>query len=238
MEIKPFILGAIFARGGSKGLPGKNIRLLAGRPLIAYSIEVGRAMPLIDELIVSTDSQEIADVARHAGAHIPFLRPAEFAADTTPEILAWKHAITEMGRLRGRPVDVLVSIPTTSPLRQVVDVQACLDLLLKSDADVVITVTTAHRSPYFNMVTVDADENARLVIPPTTFLTHRQAAPMVYDMTTVAYAARAPYILSASSIMQGRVKAVVVPIERAIDIDTALDCEIAEYFIQKRSRGL
>jgi len=232
---KLYILGAIFARGGSKGVPRKNIRPLAGKPLIGYAIETARAVALIDRVIVSTDDVEIAEVARQYGAEVPFMRPAELAQDKSPEILAWKHALETVEAQLGHPVDVMVSVPTTSPMRSPEDVAACLKLLLESDADIVITVTEANRSPYFNMVTIDEEKNAKLVIPPVGgVLTRRQDAPVVYDMTTVCYAVRGPYIKTTSAVMAGKVKAVVIPKERAIDIDTLLDFEIAEFLMRKR----
>lgn len=234
--MRPFILGAIFARGGSKGVPKKNIRPLAGRPLIAYAIETAKAVPLIDRVIVSTDSDEIAAVAREYGADVPFLRPQELAQDHSPELFAWKHALESVESEMGRTVDVMVSVPTTSPLRTPADVATCLALLLESDADIVITVTGAHRSPYFNMVTLDETNNARLVIPPSgTAVVRRQDVPNVYDITTVAYAARGAYVKTTSAVMQGKVKAVVVPNERALDIDTVLDFEIAEFLMTKNN---
>lgn len=231
---KPYILGAIFARGGSKGVPRKNIKLLAGKPLIAYAIETAKAVPLIDRVIVSTDDEEIAAVARQYGAEVPFMRPEELARDDTPELLAWKHAVDTMEKQLGHAVDVLVSIPTTSPLRAPQDVIACIQKLVDTDADIVITVTEAHRSPYFNMVTLTPDGTARLAIQPSAALVRRQDAPVVYDMTTVAYAARADYIKKTTAIMTGKVKAVLVPKERALDIDTLLDFEIAEFLMSKR----
>ncbi len=234
--IKPYILGAIFARGGSKGVPRKNIKLLKGRPLLAHSIEVGLAIPFIDRLIVSTDDEEIASVAKQYGAHVPFMRPAALAQDDSPELLAWKHAIEMVETELGHPVDILVSIPTTSPLRHVDDVKKCIELLLDTDADIVVTATESGRSPYFNMVTIDEDHNATLVIQPDGVIVRRQQAPIVFDMTTVAYAARVSYIKSTPSIMAGKVKAVLVPKERALDIDTLLDFEVVEYFLNNRGR--
>ena len=237
--MKPYILGAIFARGGSKGVPRKNIRPLVGKPLIAYAIEAAKAVPFIDRVIVSTDDEEIAQVAKQYGADVPFIRPKELAQDTSPELLAWKHAIETMEGQLGHAVDVMVSVPTTSPMRSPQDVESCLKLLLESDADIVITVTEANRSPYFNMVTIDERRNAKLVIPPADGeVTRRQDAPVVYDMTTVAYAARGAYIKSTPAVMAGRVKAVVVPKERALDIDTLLDFEIVEFLMSKQRQPL
>jgi N-acylneuraminate cytidylyltransferase len=228
------VVGAIFARGGSKGLPRKNIRLLAGKPLIAYAIETARAVPAIERVIVSTDDPEIAAVAREFGADVPFMRPPELAADDTPEWIAWQHAIRELNAGEsGRGVDVLVSVPTTAPLRAVDDVERCVQTLLGGDADVVITVTPSARSPYFNMVCL-SEGYARLVIPPEGAVHRRQDAPPVFDITTVAYAARADFVLRARGLFDGKVGAVVVPAERAVDIDTDLDFKFAEFLLTTR----
>jgi N-acylneuraminate cytidylyltransferase len=233
--MKAYVVAGIFARGGSKGVPRKNVRLLAGKPLIAYAIEVARKSTLIDRVIVSTDDSEIADVAAKFGAEIPFMRPPELAQDDSPEWLAWQHAIrTLSGPVSDPKWDVFVCIPTTAPLRKVEDVDACIGALLAGDADVAITVRPAQRNPYFNMVTIDNQGHAHLVIPPQRETFRRQDAPLVYDMATVAYATRPEFVLSATSIFQGKVKAVVVPSERALDIDTELDIRVAEFLLRQQ----
>jgi|TARA_B110000879_G_C11181481_1_gene518645 N-acylneuraminate cytidylyltransferase len=218
----------IFARGGSKGLPGKNIRLLAGKPLIAWSIEHARAVQRIDRVIVSTDSQEIANVARKYGAEVPFIRPAKLSGDTSPEWLAWRHALDYICQTEGSMPDVMVSIPATAPLRSPLDIENCLDEYEKGSVDVVITVTDAQRNPYFNMVKENADGTVGLVIPPQSKVTRRQDAPTMYDIATVAYVASPDFVMAHQSAFEGRVRSVHIPVERAIDIDTLIDFKIAE----------
>jgi len=218
----------IFARGGSKGLPNKNICLLAGRPLIAWSIEHARSVRRIERVIVSTDSNEIAEIALEFGAEVPFMRPIELAQDHSPEWQSWRHALSYLKESEGGLPEVMVSVPATSPLRSSEDIESCLDYYSKGESDIVITVAEAHRNPYFNMVKVDEDGVVSLVNPPATPITRRQDAPRVYDMTTVCYVARPEFILTHDSIFQGRVGSVVVPLERSIDIDTAYDFKIAE----------
>lgn len=234
--MSPYVIGVIFARGGSKGVPRKNIRPLAGKPLIAYAIETALASELIDRVIVSTDDEEIAEIAQQCGAEVPFMRPSELAQDNSPEWLAWQHAIQMLEAAEGEPkIDVFVCVSPTSPLRAVEDVDACIQTLLESDADLVITVRPAERNPYFNMVVLDGAGYARLVIPPEQVVHRRQAVPPVYDMTTVAYAARPEFVLSADSMFEGKVKAVVVPAGRALDIDTELDFKFAEFLLEQSS---
>ncbi len=225
----------IFARGGSKGLPGKNIRPLGGKPLIAWSIEHARAVPRIERVIVSTDSEGIAAVAREFGAETPFIRPPELAQDNTPEWLAWRHALNFVRQQEGRLPDAMVSVPATAPLRLPCDIENCLDVFEEGQADIVVTVTDAHRSPYFNMVKVLADGTVGLVIPPASFVARRQDAPVVFDMTTVAYIARPEFVLESAGVFSGTVRHVHVPVERSIDIDTLLDFRIAECLMTERS---
>lgn len=222
------VVAFIFARGGSKGLPGKNIRPLGGKPLIAWSIEHALAVKRIERVIVSTDSEEIAAVARDYGAEVPFMRPAELARDDSPEWLAWRHALNYLRETTGVLPEVMVSVPTTAPLRLALDIENCLDEYEKGDADMVITVTDAHRSPYFNMVKTNMDGTVGLVIPPQSAIVRRQDVPAVFDMATVAYVARSEFVMSHNASFEGRVRAVHVPAERAIDIDTILDFRIAE----------
>lgn len=218
----------IFARGGSKGVPGKNIKLLAGKPLIAHSIEIGLATTNVETLIVSTDDLAIAEIARAYGAEVPFMRPLDLALDHSPEWLAWRHAIKWYRDHRGE-FDVFVSLPTTSPFRSAQDVESTIQALTSSeDVDIAITVTEANRSPYFNMVKIDPNGYSQLVTPPATDVVRRQDAPEVFDVTTVAYAARPQFVLDSGGIFAGRVKAVQVPKERALDIDTPFDFLVAE----------
>jgi N-acylneuraminate cytidylyltransferase len=128
----------------------------------------------------------------------------------------------------------MVSVPATAPLRLSVDIENCLDEYEKNDADIIISVTDAHRSPYFNMVKCLSDGTVGLVIPPQSTITRRQDSPTVFDVTTVAYVVRPEYVMTHGSTYEGRVRAVYVPFERAIDIDTLLDFQIAEYLMNAR----
>lgn len=224
----------IFARGGSKGVPRKNIRLFCGKPLIAWSIEQAQAVSRVDRVIVSTDSEEIAAVAKNFGAEVPFLRPAEFARDDSPEWSAWQHALGYVRESAGSLPDAMISVPATAPLRLPLDIENCLDEYEKGMADVVITVTDAHRNPYFNMVKMLPDGAVGLVIPPKSAIVRRQDVPAVYDMATVAYVARPEFVMTHNDLFQGTVRAVHVPPERVVDIDTMLDLQIAECLFNLR----
>jgi N,N'-diacetyl-8-epilegionaminate cytidylyltransferase len=235
--LKSQVVGFVFARGGSKGVLRKNLRHIADKPLIAHAIETAQSSGLIDRVVVSTDDEEIAEVARRYGAEVPFMRPQELAQDNSPERLAWQHALRTVNEdPNAAPVDVFVCIPTTSPLRKVEDIDACIRLLLKGDSDIVITVKSAARSPYYNMVVIDDDGYAQLVIPPSKSIHQRHHVPAVYDMTTVAYAAKPSYVLETDYIFDGRVKAVVVESETGMDIDSEMDLAIAEFLSDMTSR--
>ena len=215
----------IFARGGSKGLPGKNIKLFHGEPLIAYSIQLAHKLTDVAGVFVSTDCDDIAAVAERYSAHV-IKRPAELATDTAREWLAWRHAVTFI-RSKGDDFDVFLSLPTTSPLRAESDVEQCLKKL-DAQTDGVITVTEAHRNPYFNMVIRDENHFSRLMLDKQVY--RRQDAPEVFDITTVAYVTRPNFILNDNNngLFDGRVKSVIIPKERAIDIDDLFDFKCAE----------
>jgi N-acylneuraminate cytidylyltransferase len=217
-------------------LPGKNIKPLAGTPLIGHAVRAALAAEGVSRCVVSTDDPEIAETARKYGAEIPFMRPAELATDRASEWLAWRHAISTL-RDRGEAFDVFLSVPTTAPLRIPADIEACIADFGRGGADMVITVTPSHHNPYFNMVTLGADGAAELAIRPQQAIAGRQGAPQVYAITTVAYVADPDFVLRAKGLFDGRVRAVTVPQERAIDIDTGLDFRFAELLMEDRQKN-
>lgn len=233
---RPYTIGLICARGGSKGLTRKNLRPLGGKPLLGWAIETARSCPSIDRVVVSTEDSEIATVAKSFGAEVPFVRPSELARDDSAELLVWQHAIRTLGSLDNKVPELLVNIPTTSPLRAVEDVEGCIENLLENDGDLCITIREAQRNPYFNMVKLN-DGWVSLVIPPSTSTFRRQDAPPVFDITTVAYAARCEYVLATRRLLDGKVRATLVPDERAVDIDTELDLAFAEFLLKRRQNS-
>ena len=224
----------ICARGGSKGLPGKNIKQLNGIPLIGWSIKIAKQIDRISRIIVSTDSEEIAKVALKYGAEVPFMRPKELAQDDSPEWLVWKHAIKHVESYGNEDIDAIIVLPVTAPLRSVKDVNSCIDLFEESEVDSVITVSEASRSPYFNMIVNNDSGYASLVIPPKDQITRRQDSPEVYDMTTVSYVVDVNFIKNNNGIFEGRVRSVIIPRKRAIDIDNLMDFQIAECLLNQK----
>lgn len=217
----------IFARGGSKGLPGKNIKELGGIPLLAHSIRLAQTIERVERIFVSTDDAQITAAATQFGADV-IDRPADLATDTASEWMAWQHAIEHV-RALGLNFDIFLSLPATSPLRNEQDVCNCLDAL-QADTDVVITVTPSARSPYFNMVSTDAAGLAHVVLGTAEFK-RRQDVPPVYDITTVAYVARPDFILTHERLFEGRVRPVVIPKERSVDIDDEFDFKLAQVLL-------
>jgi len=222
-------IALICARGGSKGLSNKNIKHLNGIPLIGWSINVAKKIENISRIIVSTDSEEIANIALEYGAEVPFIRPKELALDNSPEWLVWRHAINYLESQQNK-LDNLLVLPATAPLRSIQDVNNCINEFEKGDVDSIITVSEAKRNPYFNMTSNDDKGYSSILINNDRF-TRRQDAPKVFDMTTVAYVVKSEFIKKYNGIFEGKVRSVCIPEERAIDIDTKLDFKIAEYLI-------
>ena len=214
-------------------MPGKNTKLLCGKPLIRHAIEHAKQVDQISRIFVSTDSREIAEIAEIAGAEIPFLRPPELAQDTTPEWHAWQHAITVVQEKYGE-FETFVSVPATAPCRDTRDINRCINAL-DNDTDIAITVTKSHYNPYFNMVREDEKGYARLFGQVDDHQCYRrQDAPTVYGITPVAYVSRPKHILSRSGVWDGKVKTIQVAPLTAIDIDNPDDFYLAELVLKHR----
>ncbi len=238
MPQAPVIHAWIFARGGSKGLPGKNIKPLKGKPLIAWAIDAARQSRYVSQVFVSTDSEEIAGVAQQYGAVVPFIRPAELASDHAPERLAWRHAIDwEQSQSEYPKMDVMVAVPTTTPLRTAADIDACVDLFLEGGAETVIGVTPSERHPSFNMVTLDERHYAQIAKPLQQKVHRRQDVPPVYNITTAAYVTTPSFVQKAMVYMEGSVRACILPAPCAVDIDTAEDFRLAEWMLSERGEA-
>ncbi|MFA5844072.1 MAG: acylneuraminate cytidylyltransferase family protein [Coriobacteriia bacterium] len=222
------VLCVIPARGGSKGVPGKNVKPLHGKPLIAYSIEAALAAETVDRVIVSTDDEDIASVSREWGAEVPFVRPAELATDSASTIDVLLHAM-DWAEADGYAFDVLLLLHATTPLRAVSDIDEVVRTLVDTGAESVFTVAEAYRNPYFNMVELDADGYAHLV-KAGSFST-RQAAPPVYDLNSSIYAWPPAVLREKRRVVLERSRVVVMPRERSVDIDEPLDWRIAELLL-------
>ena len=218
----------IFCRGGSKGIPDKNIRVVAGKPLLTRAIEGALSVDRIGKVIVSTDSERIAQTARDAGAQV-LMRPDELATDTASELLAWRHAIAQTRDGLG---DVFISLPATSPLRATQDIDAAIDVYEAGGCDIVFGISPSHRSPFLNMVRRD-DTGLISLVNPGTGAVRRQDVPQVFDVTTCVYVGGTDYIDTCAGLMSGRVGSVIIPPERALDIDTPFDLHLAELLLSR-----
>ena len=234
MQKKPIVYAWIFARGGSKGLPRKNVMPLAGMPLIAHAIESGLRSEWIDKVFVSTDDPEIADVAREYGAEVPFLRPSALASDQAPERLAWRHAVEWVDQSGLPAMDIMVSLPPTSPLRTIEEVNRGIEQFMDGGGDTIIAVSRSDRHPSFNVVNVAGDGRVSLVNPPESKGARRQDFDPVYDIATAFYITSPEFVMRTDSFWDGRVGAVEIPVEHAVDIDGELDFEFDEFLLHRK----
>lgn len=225
------VVCVIPARGGSKGLPGKNIKMFCGKPLITHTIEQARQSKYIDRVIVSTEAEEIAQISLEYGAEAPFVRPMELAQDSSSTIDVLLHAINWLENVNRFAFDIILLLHTTTPLRSVEDINRCIVLMVDEKADNVFSVAESHRNPYFNMVEEDTTGFARLVKEGC--YSTRQSTPKVYDMNASIYVWWKELLKKKKKIFLEKTKIYIMPKERSIDIDDDLDFRIAEFLRTK-----
>jgi CMP-N,N'-diacetyllegionaminic acid synthase len=219
----------ICARGGSKGVPGKNVRLLAGRPLLEHTISHAQLSRAFDVIVVSSDSDAVLSLAEAAGVDLVVRRPSELASDRAGKLPAIVHAVRAAEEACDRRFDTIVDLDVTSPLRTVHDVTAAIEML-ESDprATNVISASPARRSPYFNLVELDGEGNARLSKPDPVAILRRQDAPPCFDMNASIYVWRRDRFLHAPRVFDEATRVYEMPEERSFDIDSELDWRIVE----------
>lgn len=225
----------ICARGGSKGVSGKNLRKLRGRPLLSYSIDRAVGTGLFDAIAVSSDSDAILEVARECGVQLLVARPAYLATDESPKLPVIRHCVGEVERRTGETPDVIVDLDATSPLRSVDDIRGAVALLEGSQAGNVITAMPSRKSPYFNLVELRADGTVGLSKPPSVPIVRRQDAPPCFDMNASIYVWRRSVLFESDAIINPHTRLYVMPEERSVDIDSELDFAFVEFML---SRGL
>ena len=228
-------LGLICARAGSKGVINKNIRIINNHPLIAWTIKLGNNIKRLDNLIVSTEDKKIQEISKQYGAEVLFTRPQELSLDDTPEWLVWQHALEFIEKNDYNKIDALVVLPTTSPLRAEEDIEKAINIFEEEECDAVISVKNASRNPYFNMTKVNSDGFSEIVSKSNYNIFNRQSAPKIYDMTTVVYVVSANHIKTNQHLFEGTIKQIIIPDQRAIDIDSELDFDIAEMILKKNN---
>lgn len=213
------------ARGGSKGIPRKNVKLLAGKPLIAWTIEAALASPGVDAVVVSTDDAEIAGVARHAGAQVPFMRPPEFARDDSPGIAPVLHAIDQLP-----DYDAVLLLQPTSPLRTTSDIDACLALAAARSAMSVVSVCEPATHPCWTYSLTDRGTLTPLMQAPMP--SRRQDLPPVYALNGAMYFADVGWLRTTGTLVSAETIAYVMPHARSVDLDTPFDWLFAETLLR------
>ncbi len=229
------ILCTICARGGSKGVPDKNIRDLAGKPLLAHSIEQAIKTELFENIAFSSDSEDYLVAARHAGATILVKRPPDLATDKSGKIAAIRHCVNTAEQTIGRRVDIVVDLDCTSPLRLPSDIVNCVRLLKDKGIGNVITGAPARRSPYFNLVERQPDGRVDLAKRPDNLLLRRQDAPECYDMNASIYVWKRDVLMDENGLFHADTDIYVMPEERSIDIDSELDFDIVSMLLKART---
>ena len=227
----PYAFGVIPARGGSKGLPGKNLRKLGALSLIGQAIASAREAALLARFIVSTDSPEIAEEARRHGAEVPFLRPAEFATDQAGMLPVLQHAVRWLeSSARVRP-DLIVTLQPTSPFRTGAEIDQTIRKVIEAGSDSAQTLSEASYHPYF-MKTLDGDRTVAL-FPEGHRYVRRQDAPAVYQPSGAVYVTRYATLMERGHILGEDNRGVVQGFEASVNIDTEWDFLLAELLLRE-----
>ncbi len=226
-------LCTISARGGSKGVPGKNVRELCGKPLLAHSIEQARRSGVFDSIAVSSDADEILQVAHRYGADVLVKRPDAMATDTAPKCPAIKHCLETAEQLQRRRFEIVVELQATSPNRLPEDIIGAVRLLEQSTASNVVSGTEARSSPYYSLVERDVAGFIHLSKTLAAPLTRRQDAPQCFDINGSIYVWRRDPFVKDPKVFYSDTLLYEMPPERSIDIDSELDFDIAETLMRR-----
>lgn len=226
------ILAVITARGGSKGIPQKNIKMLFGKPLIAYSIQAALQSRTLNKIIVSTNDETIANVSKQYGAEVPFLRPKHLATDTATSLSVLQHAARYLAEKENYLADIIVCLQPTSPLRSAEDIDQAVTLCLSTGADSVVSLCQVECHPYW-MKKVVAGRVYPLMEVADEEYPRRQDLPVVYQPNGAIYVTRRKVLLEEGRILGEHTLAYIMPQERSIDIDTPIDLKLAELILKK-----
>ena len=225
------ILGIICARGGSKGIPGKNKAIVAGKPLIAYTLEAAKECDYFDDIIVSTDDEEIMKIAGDYDIPAPFKRPEHLSKDNTSKIDVIRHAVEWAENNWHKKYDIIIDLSVVSPLRTVEDIKNSIEMLINEKADNVFSVSPPYRNPYYNMVEI-VDEKIKLVKEPPKNLTRRQDAPVVYDMNDSINVWWKKILFEKDTTFNDNTKIYIMPRHRGIDIDEPFDLLVVSLILE------
>ena len=233
----PKILAVIPARGGSKGVPRKNIRLVAGKPLIAYTIEAALAVrSRLHRLIVSTDDAEVAEVARRCGAEVPFMRPAELAGDRAPMIPVLQHAVQTVEAMDNIHLDWVLLLQPTAPFRTAEDIESAFELAARGGCDSVISVVQVFAVHPILMKRIENDRLLPFCLEEKEGTRRQDYQPPAYMRNGAIYLTRRAVLMEQNSIWGGVIRPYIMPEERSVSIDNELDLKLAELMLAERSR--
>jgi len=228
------VLAIIPARGGSKGLPGKNIKELCGKPLIAWSIEQAKVCSNIDRVVVSTDDDQIAYVAKKYGAEVPFVRPEELASDTASILDVIIHTLDWFEKYEDyRPAYILLLQPT-SPLRTIEDIEGAIQTLKYKDARAIVSVCETNHHPWWSN-TLPENGNMKAFLRPEILNKRRQDLPVFYRLNGAIYLADTDYLYECNGFLGQDTRAYIMPKGRSLDIDTEFDLKMAEFLLKSKS---
>jgi len=232
-EKNSILFGVIPARSGSKGIKNKNLRTVLSKPLIYYTIKEALSYKEIFKTIVTTDSLEIADLAKKYGAEVPFIRPKKLAKDNTSMLEVLKHALLKCEQIYSQKIDGIVLFDPTSPLREKTEIKQMINVFLKKKPDLVIAVSKCKRNPYFNMVKINKMGYAQLVLKGN--YSQRQDAPAIFDITNNCWT------FSRKAILKGlRIPRRTIPYEinsPYVDIDKEVDLKFFELFLKSGEKA-
>ena len=229
------VLCTICARGGSKGVKNKNIKEINGKPLIAYTIEQAKDSGLFEHIVISTDSDDIADIAKEYGAEVFFKRSAEMASDTAGKLDVIRDAFMKSEEYYNKQFDYLIDLDATAPLRNVNDIIDSFNQFIEKNNDNLITAMPSRRSPYFNLVEQDKEGKVYLSKKLDSAIMRRQDAPKSYDMNASIYIWKRDSILNEKVLFLESTGLYVMPEERSIDIDTELDYKFVEFLMRENN---
>ena len=227
------IIGLVTARGGSKSIPRKNIKTLAGKPLIAWTIEDALKSQYLSKVITSTDNAEIAAIAREGGADVPFMRPPELAQDESPHFAAVEHAIHWLEKYEGRIPDYILTLQPTSPLRTADDIDSAIEIARKHDADAVVSVCESVHHPYLAKRILENGSLSDFISTDIYYL-RRQVFPPAYALNGAIYLNRSESILREQVFCPTNTYAYIMPSERSLDIDSDWDFYLAELILANK----
>ncbi len=225
----------ICARGGSKGVPNKNSRELRGKPLIAYTIETAQKWGKAEAIVVSSDSEEIRNIARQYGVETPFIRPSELAQDDSPKLPVIRHALKESEAYFQKKFEYIIDLDPTAPLRTIQNIEDAVKRMTTKKPSTVFSVVPAHKNPYFNMVEI---QNGKVVICKklNSKVHRRQDAPPVYDMNASIYVYQRDFLLDESTLSplaENSEILIMNPIS-AFDVDREVDFKFLEFVLKEK----